>query len=268
MMGRRSLLVFGSLLAREVKMTLHYRWWLAMMQLSNIVVPAISLLVWQGAMHLGARPPVSASFLTTYLVIVSVVTLLTSSWTATFLATSIRLGGLSSWLVRPCSTHLSTLANNVAEKSVKLILLAPMIVVLALAFRENISLPTSGARWALFVVAATIGGAITFLLDIAIGSLAFWVEDVSGLDRLRNLSSRLLSGAILPLALFPESLSGFLNFQPFRFMVSFPIETLLNADASAIAQGFLVQVTWLAIFAVAARALWRKGMRSYQGAGA
>ena len=107
MIPTRTLRLFGALLAREITMTLHYRWWLAMIQVSSIIAPATSLLVWRGAIALGARPPVSASFLTTYLILVSIVAMLTSSWTSTFLATSIRLGGLSSWLIRPCSTHLA-----------------------------------------------------------------------------------------------------------------------------------------------------------------
>jgi ABC-2 type transport system permease protein len=49
----RTLRLFGALLAREITMTLHYRWWLAMIQVSSIIAPATSLLVWQGAIALG-----------------------------------------------------------------------------------------------------------------------------------------------------------------------------------------------------------------------
>jgi ABC-2 type transport system permease protein len=264
----RTLRLFGALLAREITMTLHYRWWLAMIQVSSIIAPATSLLVWRGAIALGARPPVSASFLTTYLVLVSIVAMLTSSWTSTFLAASIRLGGLSSWLIRPCSTHLAHLANNAAEKLVKLVLLIPLVACLAAVFRSELVVPADGVRWCLFVVSVLIAAGMTFALDVAIGSLAFWFEDISAIDRLRKLLARILSGALIPLALFPKAVSGFLEAQPFRFMVSFPLEVLLGQPAGGLVLGFTLQCSWFAAFLSGAAITWRLGLRSYQGAGA
>lgn len=257
--------VLRVLVTREITIMLHYRWWLAMLQLSNIVAPAISLLVWRGAIAQGATPPVTETFLTTYLVLVSIVAMLTSSWTSGFLAESIRLGGLSSWLVRPCSTHLNGIANNIGEKVVKLVLLVPLVAVLGIIFRSEVDLPGAGTRWLAFAVSLVMAGAMTFSLDVVIGSLAFWFEDVSAVNRLRFLLSRILSGALIPLALFPSAFEGFLNAQPFRFMVSFPLEVLLGNPSSS---SFALQLGWFAAFIGAAIVVWRVGLRSYQGAGA
>lgn len=257
--------VLRILVLREVTIMLHYRWWLAFLQLSNIVAPAISLLVWRGAIAQGATPPVTETFLTTYLVLVSIVAMLTSSWTSGFLAASIRLGGLSSWLVRPCSTHLNGIANNLGEKVVKLFLLVPLVAVLGVIFRSEVELPSQSTRWLAFAVSLLMAGAMTFSLDVVIGSLAFWFEDVSAIDRLRSLLSRILSGALIPLALFPSAFANFLNAQPFRFMVSFPLEVLLGHPS---ASSFALQIAWFAAFVGAAALVWRVGLRSYQGAGA
>jgi ABC-2 type transport system permease protein len=250
---------------REITIMLHYRAWLTMMQLANVVTPAISLLVWRGAIEQGATPPVTESFLTTYLVLVSVVSMVTSSWTSSFLADSIRLGGLSSWLVRPCSTHLNGIANNIGEKTVKLFLLIPLVAVLGIIFRNQVDLPSTATRWLAFVASLLLAGAMTYSLDIVIGSLAFWFEEVSAVNRLRFLLSGILSGALIPLALFPPMFAGFLDSQPFRFMVSFPLEVLL-ADPSA--GSYALQLGWTAVFVGAAVLTWRVGLRSYQGAGA
>lgn len=107
-----------------------------------------------------------------------------------------------------------------------------------------------------------------YLLDVAVGSLAFWFEDTAGVDRFRTLGTRVLSGAVLPLALFPAPLQGFLDVQPFRFLVSFPIEVLLLDDRSNLVRGFALQVGWVAAVGCSTVALWRRGLRSYQGAGA
>ena len=261
----RSARVLRILVIREVTIMLHYRWWLAFMQLANIIAPLISLLVWRGAIAQGSTPPVTESFLTTYLVLVSIVAMLTSSWTSGFLAESIRLGGLSSWLVRPCSTHLNGIANNIGEKVVKLFLLIPLVVVLGIIFRDEVALPSAPTRWLLFAISLLMAGAMTYALDIVIGSLAFWFEDVNAVNRLRFLVSRILSGALIPLALFPAMFAGFLNAQPFRFMVSFPLEVLLGHPSTG---SYALQVGWFAVFIAAAVVTWRLGLRSYQGAGA
>jgi ABC-2 type transport system permease protein len=261
----RPLRVLRVLVAREISMTLNYRWWLLTMQLGSIIAPAISLLVWRGAIAQGATPPVSESFLTTYLVLVSLVGMLTSSWTSGFLAAGIRLGELNSWLVRPCSTHLAGLANNVAEKLVKLTFLAPLAVVLGLLFRDEVDLPPAGSRWIAFLGALVMAAGMTFALDVVIGSLAFWFEDVSAIDRLRQLLARTLSGALTPLALFPTVFSGFLAAQPFRFVVSFPLEVLLSKPSG---DSYVLAVGWFTTFLGAAVVVWRIGLRNYQGAGA
>jgi ABC-2 type transport system permease protein len=257
--------VLRVLIAQEITMILNYRWWLVFLQLANITAPAISLLVWRGAIAQGATPPVTESFLTTYLVLVSIVAMLTSSWTSGFLAESIRLGGLSSWLVRPCSTHLASIANNIGEKLVKLLLLVPLVIGLGVVFRSEVELPATADRWLAFLAALLMAGGMTFTLDVVIGSLAFWFEDVTAVNRLRLLVSGILSGALIPLALFPAVFAGFLAIQPFRFMVSFPLEVLLGNPSSG---GFALQAGWFATFLGAAVVTWRLGLRSYQGAGA
>jgi ABC-2 type transport system permease protein len=206
--------------------------------------------------------------LTTYLVLVSAVGVVTGSWTAQFLATAIRLGDLSAWLVRPCSTHLASLANNVAEKLVKCVLLAPLVGLLAGTVRDDLVLPSGAGRWLLFGAALLPAAGIAFCLDVLIGSLAFWFEDVAAVDRVRHLLSRTLSGALVPLALFPPELAGFLHAQPFRYIVSFPLEVLLGAVHGGVAYGVMMQLIWFGTLLAAAVLAWRLGLRHYRGAGA
>ncbi|GAA3582933.1 ABC transporter permease [Kribbella ginsengisoli] len=261
----RTVRILRVLIARELTTTLTYRWWLLFLQLATVISPAISLLVWRGAIAQGATPPVTESFLTTYLVMVGLVVMLTASWTSGFMAESIRLGKLTSWLVRPCSTHLANIANNLGEKLIKLLLAVPLAVGLGIIFRDQVKLPSSPGRWLAFAIALTLAGGMAYTLDVVIGSLAFWFEDVTAVNRLRFLVSGLLSGAIIPLALFPSAFAGFLAIQPFRFMVSFPLEVLLGHPTAG---SFAWQAGWSATFLGAAILTWRLGLRSYQGAGA
>jgi ABC-2 type transport system permease protein len=249
-------------------MIAQYRWWLLAMQAGVVVVPLISLLVWRGAIAHGAEPPVSRNYLTTYLVLVSAVTMLTSSWTAKFLAENIRLGHLSAWLVRPCSTHLASVANNVAEKIAKLATLLPLVVVLAIPFHRDIELPAHPGRWLLFLVALALGATMMFSFDVIVGSLAFWWDDVTAVDRFRQLTALFLSGALIPLSVMPAAWGPFLQVQPFGYAVAFPIRTLLAQDSAELGTGFAMQAAWVLLSLVTARFVWVRGLRRYSGAGA
>ena len=263
----RHLRLFHRLLLLNVAMTFQYRGEFAIMQLGNLIVPITSMLVWQAALSAGADLPVDAEFLTAYFVLVSVVNMLTASWTAFFLADSIRNGALNRWLIRPASTHLDAVANNAGEKVVKLVLIAPFIAVLAVLLRDQLTLPVAPWRWASFALAVVLAAGMRLTLDIIIGSLAFWFEDVQGFIRAFAVIIPILSGAVVPLALMPPTLVGITQVQPFRFMLSYPMEVLLGDAPAGLLVGFAGQAGWLVVLVGVAGALWRLGLRSYSAAG-
>ncbi len=265
---RRTASVLGSLLRQEIKTISQYRWWLLAMQASTVTTSLISVLVWRGAIDAGVEPPVTRSYLTTYLLVVGLVTMLTSSWTARFLADSIRLGHLSAWLVRPCSTHLAAVANNVAEKLAKVATLVPLILALALPFHSELVLPTHLGRWLLFLWTVVLGATLIFSFDVIIGSLAFWWADVTAVDRFRQLATLFLSGALIPLSVMPAAWGPFLAVQPFGYAVAFPIQALLASDLTDLRVGLTLQGAWVLLALGAARFTWRRGLRRYSGAGA
>lgn len=274
---RRQGRFFARLLRINVGVTMAYRGNFVIMQLGNLIIPITSLLVWQAVLASGANLPVSGRYLVAYFVLVAVVEMLTSSWTAFFLADSIRSGTLNKWLVRPASTHVDAIANNLGEKIVKLLILVPFvaltIVVLELTqvSGDQLSYPRQPERWLAFGVAVVLAAAIRFTLDVLVGSLAFWFEDVQGFLRVRAVVVPVLSGAVVPLALMPAGWQQVTQLQPFRFMLSFPMEVLLSDSQwrqSGPAGGFGLQLAWLAVFVAGAVAIWRRGLHSYSAAGA
>jgi len=223
----RASLRLGRILRRQILMnivaTLEYRGAFFIYMVNNVTVPVISLLVWLTVAGQGVSLPYSRGQFATYYLLLSVVSTLTSTWTAPFVAENIRLGGLSPWLLRPAPYILRDLGNNIGEKLVKLPLLLPLVGVMALTFRADLRLPTNPGAWTLFALSVPLAAAIAFLIDFAIGALAFWMHDVRGLVRVKDLVATLLAGQFVPLALFPPGLRGFVDAQPFRYTLSFPL---------------------------------------------
>jgi viologen exporter family transport system permease protein len=265
----RNLRVLRRMTAAYIAQAMVYRGAWVIFMAANISVPIFSLLVWRTAIANGAQLPIDERYLTTYFVLLSFVTMATSSWMTTYLADDIRLGKLSNWMVRPASLLIGFVANNLSEKLLKVFALVPMIGVLWWIFRDSMTIPTDVGRWLLFAVSIVLGAILVFTLDILIGSLAFWMDDVAALAQARLVIASVLSGAVVPLALMPEWSRGFIDNQPFRFMVSFPVEIVAgNLSGADLLSGLAIQVGYVVVFGVLARLVWAAGLKSYSAVGA
>ena len=264
-----SVRVIWRLVAMNVMLTLEYRGAFFILMLNTVVVPVISLLVWLTVGEQDVPLPYDRSQFVTYYVLLSVVSMLTATWLAEYVAENIRLGGLSPWLLRPAPYIAHDIGNNIGEKLVKLPLLLPVAGAVALAFHADLRLPADPRAWLLFVLSLPMAAAVAFLLDFVIGSLAFWVQDVRGLIRVKGLVGALLNGQFVPLALFPRNVSGFLDAQPFRYTLSFPLEVLTGRLSTVeLARGFAWQVFYCVALWACYRLIWRYGLRSYSATGA
>ena len=265
----QSLRVIRRLIAIDLSTALMYRTEFVMYMLSTVLAPTISLLVWRAALANGAALPVDAAYLTTYFVLLGVVSMLTSSWISGFLAESIRLGKISIWMIRPGSTHLNGIANNLSEKLVKIVALTPMIALLWWFFRDAVVLPADPLRWLLVITSVVAAAVMVYALDVLVAALAFWVDDITGIDRARDLLSLVFRGHLIPLALMPGWSQGFIDVQPFRFTLSFPLELIVaDLTTAELATGMTLQLTYPVLTVAAAVALWRRGVRAYTAVGA
>jgi ABC-2 type transport system permease protein len=253
----------------DLSTALIYRAEFVMYMLSIVLAPAVSLIVWRAALANGAALPVDAEYLTTYFVMLGVVSMLTSSWASGYLAQEIRLGRLSKWIVRPGSTHFNGIANNISEKVVKAVALAPLVAILGWFVRDNVALPGDPLRLLLFLASLPAAAILVYALDVLVASLAFWIDDIGGIDYARGVLSSVLRGHVVPLALLPAWSQGFVEIQPFRYALSFPLEILVaDLSAAELALGMTLQVAWPVAAVIAARALWQRGLRAYTAVGA
>ncbi len=253
----------------SVMNTIEYRGAFLIYMINIVAGPLVSLLVWLTVAGQGVALPYDRGQFVTYYVLLSVVSMLTSTWAGGFLASNIRMGTLSPKLLRPVTPLAGYIGNNLGEKIIKLPLLLPLSMLVAAAFRDDLRLPADPRAWLLAAISVPLAAAIAFLLDVVLCSLAFWMDDVWGLLRLKALVGAFLAGQFVPLALFPPELSGFLQAQPFRYTLSFPLEILTGGlSMSDITRGFAWQVAYCAGLWAGYRVEWHFGLRTYGATGA
>lgn len=264
-----ALRVLRKLTSMEIVSSLMYRTQFAVYMMSTVVSIMVGLFIWVRLGDSGADLPVDREFIVSYYLVLAVVRTLVSTWHSEYLAQVIRNGELNAWLIRPGSYLLNLLANNFSEKVVKTIVIVPMISIIWFFYRDSFALPGGLTRWLLFLLAMVGAFVLEFCLTTAIGALGFWMDENAGIARSRHVIAMALSGELVPLALYPAWASTFLDWQIFRFTMSFPLEVLLmDLSGRQLAFGFLMQFAWLAGIAVLCRFTWQRGLRAYSAVGA
>ncbi|MCO5227712.1 MAG: ABC-2 family transporter protein [Thermomicrobiales bacterium] len=261
--------VLRRLTVMEITSSFMYRTQFVIYMISTVVSVLIGLMIWLRLDQSGVDLPVNREFIVSYYLMLAIVRVLTTTWHSEYLAMEIRNGRLNRWLIRPGSYLLSILANNFAEKLIKIIVVAVLLLPAAIYWRDYLVLPGDIGQWMLFLLALVLAAVIQFSLTTAIGSLGFWMDDNTGIARGRHVIGMVLTGELVPLVLFPTWAMGFLDWQPFRFMLSYPLEILLGTlSAKQVAYGFAMQFLWTMFFVWLCWFAWRRGLRSYSAIGA
>lgn len=177
-------------------------------------------------------------------------------------------GKIASYLVRPLSYHGYALSLDLAQKTVHVLSAVFEISLLAFLVRGELYIPQSSMAWMLFVVAAVISSLLFFFMEFLISTLAFWTSESGGPLFCFELFLQFAAGAFFPLDVLPPALRTALSATPFPYMVFFPIRILLGkVGPSQACRLIAFESLWLAAFAAASVALWRRGLNSYSAEG-
>lgn len=183
---------------------------------------------------------------------------------------SVITGQVAYELTRPIDIYamwyMRTLAYRLAPTLMRGVPMA-FICTLLLPQQYRMQLPEGAA---LAAWAASMIGAI--ILSVAITSLmhayVLIIQKVDGFTRLINALAELLSGMIIPLALLPDAMTGFLRFQPFAGVIDLPAQLFCGTlPPSSVWAVIATQFIWSAIFIFAGRAVTNYGLKKVVLAG-
>lgn len=241
-----------------------------MYPLYSLVSPVVYLVVWTSvAASQGTVKGLSQNDFLTYYLTLLLVNLCTEETTIYIFEYKIRLGWLSNELLLPVHPMLTnTLINNLAYKTLSILVMLPVWGFLALAFRPDYSQVTA---WSLLraLPSLVLGFAICFLLGSSLTCLAFWTTRVYSIGEFYNLIAILFSGQFVPLDLMPGAVQTIAQYLPFQYFTYFPIQLILNRlEPPVILERYLLGLAWLAIAYGLFRWIWRRGVRQYSAVGA
>ncbi|MBI5497855.1 MAG: ABC-2 family transporter protein [Deltaproteobacteria bacterium] len=229
-------------------------------------MPLVMLAVWNAAVDDGPVGRFGRPQFIAYYLITMIVRLLVSNWVVWEITMSIRHGTLATRLMRPLHPLWAWSAEQLAAVPMRLVLVAPVVV--ALVHAAGSELTRDPALLAIFALSLVGAWLVQFFLMVALGLASFWIESSFGLFEVWMGVNAVLGGYLVPLELLPEWLRSSTGWLPFRFLLSFPVETAMGLHPVDVALGDLgIQWAYVAVSAAATLALWRAGLRRFAAFG-
>ncbi|WP_024286640.1 ABC-2 family transporter protein [Cellulomonas sp. KRMCY2] len=217
--------------------------------------------VW-GALY-AARPGVLAISLGDLIVYLTVANLIVWSFpthtVSRYLRERIREGSVVFDLMRPVSFVPQMIAQLVGALGGALVII--VIALPVVAFAGSLALPADASAAGMFLVSLLCAYAIAGLLALLLAMVAFWTLEIDGLTMLYVLVSGFLSGALVPVSVFPGVLRTLVAWLPFQATTYVPASIYVGAlDGAAAWRSIGVQLAWVAVLGVLAALVWRRAM--------
>ncbi|SEL75679.1 ABC-2 type transport system permease protein [Stigmatella aurantiaca] len=202
-----------------------------------------------------------------YFLATFVVRQLTGSWAAWQINFETRQGTLSMRLLRPISPLWAYAAENLGAMPMRLLVAVPVALLSVYAIGRE-AVPQTAWGWPLLVVAIFGGWLITFLANVAIGTMVFYMESSQKLMDVYLVLFFVFSGYMYPVELFPPTLRAVADWLPFRYQIGFPVEVMTGAHGLLETLALLGrQWLWVLLLAVFSFSLWRRGVRRFAAYG-
>lgn len=212
--------------------------------------------------------PMTASQIITYFLLSIPVSRLTQVWSWDNMEEKVRDGEFTNFLLKPFSYLVFDLAENFARQSMRLLTLAPVILLIYLFFRTDVHLSASLPVWLFFALSILLGLVVRFWYENVLGITTFWLIDVYGISGLFGALSGLFSGSTIPLAVLPPQLLSVAKILPFRFFTSFPLEIMLGqVKGWDVFTGFTTGIIWILIFGLIFKPFFNRGIKKYEAVG-
>ncbi len=174
-------------------------------------------------------------------------------------------GDLSLYLARPIYYPLYLFLQKLSSALIKVICTSILFVPIAVVVDWC---PHNSVVLLLFLPALLIAFCVTFLIQLNIGLLSFWLEKTLTLRDLAWNLNAVLSGWLIPLALFPSWLVTLSNWLPFQFVYYIPASVYLGKLlASEILPVYSLGIMWVVFGSASAVILYHYGVLHYDAPG-
>lgn len=203
-----------------------------------------------------------------YAVLATVISKIISADYCYQVATDIKSGALSKFLVKPVDHMGFTFCNFIGDKMISVVTLLIISISMLALFAHLFGFAFSIARVLLFVLAILVAMVLKFMISYLFSCMAFWVTESDGILLGINVVGLVISGAYFPLDIFGQGIVTLSRCLPFYYTVYFPVNVISGTlSMPDIWIGFGVQLIWIAALLVVGKIVWTRGLTKYVAVG-
>lgn len=197
--------------------------------------------------------------MTVYVFLSNLVGFLTSTDSTKSLANEIKDGSIIMRMIKPVNVDISLLAYEIGNKVMVFTCLFLPIMIGVEIYRYVVFgyIVFSLLNFILFAFSIVLSYLLAFYINLLFGYLAFFLMNIWGFDMLKTMLIRFFSGAIIPLAFFPDKIRFVFEQLPFASLIYTPTMVYMGKYSNyELVFVFIKQIFWLFLFVFICRMVW------------
>lgn len=131
-----------------------------------------------------------------------------------------------------------------------------------LGFLTNWYVPI-GVNLIFFMISFFFSLLLNFTIDFIVGTLCLYTQSFWGINIMKEVTVMVMSGAIVPLAFFPDTFRKIASFLPFQAIYNLPLRILISRtnNVTEYLQSIAIQALWFLALLVVARLFFRRSAK-------
>lgn len=241
---------FWKLVGLTIQARMYYRIGFLLSLLTPLVLLGGQFLLWRAlyAQEGAALAGYTRADMFTYILIAFAMNNLLTWTSENVLSREIRSGTVIARRIRPVSFLTQTLSDLLGNMLLQGVVNTLIVGLIFALFSSQFSMP-SPTSLLLFAVSLALGMLLRMLLVSCFSLLCFFTTSHLGLTWTRTALTDFLSGALIPVALFPAWLQTVSYASPFPLMLQVPVALFLGrALPMAVPLTFALQIAWSLVF--------------------
>lgn len=177
------------------------------------------------------------------------------------LGTLVSEGDIAQTLTKPYDFQRATYFGAAGEMLFRLVLFTvPISVVVFPLF--GVAGPASASAGAAAALSFFLAFLVSTGLNFVVGTFALRLKSILGLVRAKLVVSEFLTGALVPISFFPDSVRKVLEMSPFPAIGYVPVTVWMGkCEGGALVDALLRQATWAVALYLLGALLWRSGVK-------
>ena len=174
----------------------------------------------------------------------------------------IRDGSVAADYIKPVALFGMLFAEDIGEIAVNIIQRFIPVILFSCIFITP-PVPASALHFLLFSVSTLVSFFILWFIAAIFGLLNFWLIDIGPIGGAKDMIISFLSGSIIPIWFFPETIQKILSFTPFIYIYQTPIGIYIGkTDFENAVKAIAVQILWVVIFYVLFNIIKRRALKN------